>query len=138
MAPTFHLPQNSVHSLKRHLKSLQSGNHLHEEILRSVIESNLHTQQSVNELVSAIKSVAEEEPEKQEKHSEVAVPQTFEPNSKAKGLDIKLDTIIQQNYQLIQVVTDLIKHLRKQKPESPMPPAPPVNYTGIYPMRPLK
>lgn len=132
MATELHLSHNPVHGIKRHLMELKSNNHAHEQLLRQVIESNVHTQQavaevskSINDFVVLLKSASDS--------SEEEKPAA---NKKISVVEQKLDKIAAQNLQLIQVISDLVKHLKKEKGMS-APPSP-QSYPGIYPMRPLR
>ena len=131
MATKLHLSHNPSHGIKRHLKELKANDGVHEQLLRAVIDSNIHTQQavaevsrSINEFVALLKSASDEE-EKQQPA----------PNNRFSTVEQKLDKIAAQNLQLIQAISELVKHLKKEKPgEAPKPPV----YPGMYPMRPLR
>jgi len=139
MATELHLARNSTHGIKRHLRELKASNNNHEQLLRAVIDSNIHTQQavaevsrSINEFVALLKSVgAEEEIIKESAKAPIVV------NNKISIVEQKLDKIAQQNLQLIEVISDLVRHLKNEKPRASMPPSPPT-YPGMYPMRPLR
>lgn len=132
MATELHLAHNPMHGIKRHMKEMKSNNDAHEALLRAVIESNIHTQQTVSEVsksigdfVTLLKSANEEEP-KESKPPKAEV-------QKISVIEQKLDKIAMQNFQLIQAISELIKYLKKDKgmPQQPQ-------YAGIYPMRPVQ
>ena len=129
MATELHLSNNPIHSVKRHLREIKSGSDSNEALLKAVIESNIHTQQAVaevsrniNDFVTLLKSVGDEEPKEQKAAYQ-----------KISIVEQKLDKIATQNLQLILVISELVKHLRRDKPAQPAP-----QYTGIYPMRPVQ
>lgn len=133
MAEIYRVQHNPVHSIKRDLKAIHSDNHTHEELLKALFESNAETKHGVaevtkrlNELIGALE-VASEKADKEEHKPKL--------EGQLKAMEEKLDKISQQSLQLIQVIVDLVKHLKgKSTPPAPTPPT----YTGAYPLRPLR
>lgn len=131
MATELHLSNNPIHGIKRHLMELKESDCNQSQLLKSVIDSNARTQQavaevsrSINDFVALLKSVDDSGESKEQKPA---------VNNKAADIEQKLDKIAAQNLQLIQVISELVRHLKKEKgmPQQPQ-------YTGIYPMRQIR
>ena len=134
MATELHLSNSPIHGIKRHLKELKSNSDTHEALLKAVIDSNVHTQQavaevfrSINDFVGLLKSAGDSSEDKEQKAA----------YQKISIIEQKLDKIAVQNFQLIQVISDLVRHLKREKgmPQSQQPQP---QYTGIYPVRPIR
>lgn len=129
MATELHLAHNPMHSVKRHLRDIKSNNIANEALLKAVIDSNVNTQhavaevsKSINEFVTLLKSVNDVEEIKEPKQPKAEV-------QKISVIEQKLDKIATQNFQLIQVISELVRHLKKEKPIQPQ------QYPSTYPMR---
>ncbi|MFH0868812.1 MAG: hypothetical protein V1839_01145 [archaeon] len=131
MATELHLSHSPVPRIKRQMRELKSNDDVHRHLLHEVIESNLKTQQSIaevsrsiNDFVNTIKSVSD--------IPEEAGAQKPAPRVSASEIEQKLDRIATQNLQLIELISELVKHLKKGSASLAPPPGPQA-YEGTYP-----
>jgi len=133
MATELNLSQSPVPRIKRQIRELKSNDDSHNHLLHEVVESNMRTQQaigdisrSINDFIGMIKSVSEV--------PESPSAQKPAPVAKVSEIEQKLDKIASQNLQLIELISELVRLLKKEKSTAPQD----QTYVGAYPMRPLR
>ncbi|MEM4248098.1 MAG: hypothetical protein QXH80_02430, partial [Candidatus Nanoarchaeia archaeon] len=98
MADNFIVHHSPIHSIRRDIKSLKE-NSADAELLKTLIDSNIGTQHNISQVMSGLTELLS-----------ILKGVDNKPDPEIAKLEVKMNKILEQNYQLIQALNELTNY----------------------------